>query len=254
MKKRKKLNTLLQKWPKNTVAVYPWFKDNGVSNSLVARYQNSGWIESFGVGAFVRKGDKVNEFGAVFTLQNYLKLPVHIGGPSALSLQGFSHYIKKGYYPIQIFNKCISPIPLWFRKPGVLNVEIYNTNFLPTGIHLIIKEEIGSLPIKISSRERAILEVLYLCPNKFDLVEAFHLVEGLANLRPKVLQELLENCNSIKVKRLACYMFEKVGHDWFRGLDLSRIDLGKGKRNIVERGYYDSKYKIIMPKELKDVN
>lgn len=251
MQKRNKLNTLLQSWPKNTVAVYPWLKDNGISKTLIERYKKSGWVESVGVGAFRRKGDTINEFGALFALQNYLKLPVHIGGLSALNLQGLSHYLRKGTVT-QIFSKKEYTLPLWFRESEFFEVQIFNTDFLPADKYLIINLDVTPYQLKISSRERAILEVLYLCPDKSDLVEAFHLVENLVNLRPKVLQELLENCKSIKVKRLACFLFEKVGHDWFKFLDLSKIDLGKGKRNIVKRGFYDSKYKIIMPKELEN--
>jgi hypothetical protein len=109
------INTLLQKWPKNTVAVYSWLKENGVSRYLAGYYRQSGWLDSFGVGAFIRRGDNVNEFGAVFTLQNYLKLPVHIGGLSALNLQGLSHYLREEFVT-QIFNKYKSPIPSWFKK------------------------------------------------------------------------------------------------------------------------------------------
>ena len=253
MQNETKINTLLQKWPKNTVAVYSWLEENSVSKPLAEYYRKSGWLDSFGVGAFIRRGDKVNEFGALFTLQNYLKLPVHIGALSALNLQGLSHYLREGSIT-QIFNEYKSPIPSWFRKSEFFKVKIYNTRFLPTGKHLVMKLNEGFYQLKISSPERAILEVLYLCPDEFDLVEAFHLVENLVSLRPKVMQELLKNCHSIKVKRLACFMFEKAGHEWFKRLDLSKIDLGSGNRKIVERGAYDSKYKIIIPKDLKDGN
>ena len=47
-------------------------------NAISEYYRKSGWLDSFGVGAFIRRGDKVNEFGALLTLQNHLKLPVHI--------------------------------------------------------------------------------------------------------------------------------------------------------------------------------
>ena len=247
------INTLLQEWPRNTVAVYSWLKDKGISRSLVEYYIKSGWLVAFGAGSFIRKGDVIDEFGALFALQDSLKLPVHVGGISALNLQGISHYMREETR-IQIFNEYKSPIPSWFKKSEEIKVKIYNTNFLPANKHLVTTSKIESYQFKISSRERAILEVLYLCPNEFDLVEAFHLTENLISLRPKVMQDLLENCTSIKVKRLACFMFEKVGHEWFKYLDLSKIDLGSGTRNIVKNGSYDSKYKIIIPKELKDAN
>ena len=74
--------------------------------------------------------------------------------------------------------------------------------------------------------------------------------EGLLNLRPKLLQELLENCNSIKVKRLFLYMASKVNHQWLEFVDRSKIELGTGDRVIVKGGVYISKHRISIPKEL----
>jgi hypothetical protein len=77
-------------------------------------------------------------------------------------------------------------------------------------------------------------------------------MEGLNNLSPNQLQPLLEKCQSVKVKRLFMYLAEKAGHEWFKYLDLNKIDLGKGKRSIVKNGVYVSKYKITVPKELEE--
>jgi hypothetical protein len=46
---------------------------------------------------------------------------------------------------------------------------------------------------------------LYLAPEKFDLVEDYQIMEGMGTLRLAVVQQLLEQCNSIKVKRLPLY-------------------------------------------------
>ena len=152
MQNETKINTLLQKWPKNTVAVYSWLEENSVSKPLAEYYRKSGWLDSFGVGAFIRRGDKVNEFGALFTLQNYLKLPVHIGGLSALNLQGLSHYLREGSVT-QIFNEYKSLIPSWFRKSEFFKVKIYNTRFLPADKHLVMNLNEGFYQLKISSPE-----------------------------------------------------------------------------------------------------
>lgn len=68
------------------------------------------------------------------------------------------------------------------------------------------------------------------------------------NLRPKLVQDLLEICSSIKVKRLFLCLAERIGHEWFHYLDLTKIDLGRGKRSIVKGGRYDSKYQITIPR------
>ena len=75
-------------------------------------------------------------------------------------------------------------------------------------------------------------------------------MEGLNNLRPDLVQNLLENCSSIKVKRLFLYLAEKASHGWVQHIKLDKIDLGSGKRSIVKNGVYNSKYKITVPTEL----
>ena len=42
-------------------------------------------------------------------------------------------------------------------------------------------------------------------------------------------------------------MAEKLNHPWLKFLDLSKVDLGKGKRSLVKGGVYISKYQITVP-------
>ena len=95
------------------------------------------------------------------------------------------------------------------------------------------------------------LECLYLVPKYQEFFECYELMEGLNNLKPILVQSLLENCSSVKVKRLFLYLAEKCDHDWCRFLDLSRVDLGSGKRSLFKNGVYVDKYKITVPKEFE---
>jgi len=72
-------------------------------------------------------------------------------------------------------------------------------------------------------------------------------MEGLATLRPKLVQTLLEHCASIKAKRLFLWAAETVGHSWFAQLDLSKIELGAGNRQLYKGGKMNSKYLITVP-------
>ena len=114
----------------------------------------------------------------------------------------------------------------------------------------IKSQELKTFSINISEPERAILECLYLAPNHIDLVECYQIMEGLVNLRPKTLQELLEQCSSVKVKRTFFYMAKRAGHQWLQLLDREKIDLGKGKRSLVKGGVLDPEFQITLPKEL----
>ena len=86
----------------------------------------------------------------------------------------------------------------------------------------------------------------------FHQTECYELMLGLNNLRPDQVQELLEKCQSVKVKRLFVYMAEKAGHGWMSYVDLKKIDMGIGKRSIVKDGVYVSKYQITVPKTLEE--
>lgn len=97
------------------------------------------------------------------------------------------------------------------------------------------------------------MECLYLTPKDQSLVEAYEIMEGLVNLRPKMVQNLLEGCNSIKVKRLFLYMAEKAGHKWLQFVDRKKVSLGQGDRSIVPNGVYVSKHRISIPKELVSI-
>lgn len=107
--------------------------------------------------------------------------------------------------------------------------------------------EIDGVKIYTSSPEQAILEYLYDLPKREGWDEANYLMEGLMTLRPNVVQMLLADCNSIKVKRLFLYLAEKYDHNWLKRLDVSEIDLGKGKRQIIKGGKLDKKYQITVP-------
>ncbi len=83
-------------------------------------------------------------------------------------------------------------------------------------------------------------------------MDLFHVMEQLTALRPEMVQALLEQNTSVKIKRLFLYMAEKANHSWFNSLELSKIDTGSGKRQLVHVGVYDSKYQIVLPKELTE--
>ncbi len=141
----------------------------------------------------------------------------------------------------------------WFEKYSWAEpVNHVKTSFLPSDNGF---EEFngGVFEIKIASAERAILECLYLTPDKQDLLETYQILSGLVNLRPDLVQALLNDCKSIKVKRLFLYMLKKTNHQWGQFLDLSKVNLGTGDRELVKNGIYDPEFHITVPKELAQI-
>ena len=87
---------------------------------------------------------------------------------------------------------------------------------------------VGEFSMRISSPERAAMEMLYHVPSRQGFDEAERIMESLLTLRPALVQRLLETCNSVKVKRLFVYMAEKTGLPWREEIDMTKIDLGRG--------------------------
>lgn len=78
------------------------------------------------------------------------------------------------------------------------------------------------------------------------------MLEGAASLQPSLLQALLEECNSIEAKRLFLWLSRTVDHAWYRYIDISRVSLGVGKRQIVPGGILDSQFLITVPNEVNN--
>lgn len=246
MQNETNLNQILQKIPHGTVVTSLWLETQGISRSLRNAYKKNGWLKSFGNGAYSKLNDKVEMNGAIYALQEQLGLSFHIGGISALSLQGINHNIAFNRKTF-IYGYRGENIPSWFNNNYKDNIEIIKTEFLPKDIGFVTYSE-KDFSIKISSTERALLEMLYLIPKKNSLDEFIELIDTISVLNPKLMQELLEKCTNIKVKRVFLYVAEKTNFPWFRKIDTSSIDLGTGKRVIEQGGQLDKKYNIVLKK------
>lgn len=237
-----KIHKLFLKWPKGSIATSKWLGTNGFSRQLLRKYRQSGWIASISYGAFAKKGETVDWKGALYAIQSQLNKSVHIGGKTALELQGYGHFVRFKETKVYLFCPVDEILPNWFKNHNWgPKIVLKTTDFLrPT---LGLEEEIfGEFSLKLSSPERAIFEVLHLAPQLQSLEESRYLMENLPRLRPALVQELLEACTSIKVKRLFLFFAKAVGHSWLEDLNLSKIDLGSRKRPIIRQGKLNSKY------------
>ncbi|MBA4145548.1 MAG: hypothetical protein DI538_22205 [Azospira oryzae] len=248
--KESKIKYLLDQHSQGTVLLPSWMESIGISRDLQKVYRKYGWLETIGTGAFKRFNEKITWEGGLYAIQKEAELPIHPGGLTALSFQGLGHYVRMSEEMVYLFSQQKVILPRWFLnyKWGA-KVNYVQTSLLPENVGLT-DFDLKTYSITISAPERAILECLYLAPKEFDLMECYHLMEGLSNLRPKLVTELLEKCSSVKVKRLFLFMAEKAQHQWFNYLDIKKIDLGTGDRSLAKGGTYNSKYGINIPKEL----
>lgn len=253
-----KLNRLFSGWSEGAIYLNSYLKKRGIYDQLLSQYRKSKWVKSVGSGAVARYNDKISIVSGVSALQAQAYMPIHFGGKTALSMLGRSHYLELDMQKVTIFGKKNRKLPAWFKNYSwEAEWEYHTTDFLPYDLGLtevmeVMEVKVDNFTIKISSAARAMLECLYLAPDKQDLVECYQIMESLNNLRPDSVQELLEECSSVKVKRLFVYMADKAEHSWLKYLELDKIDLGSGKRSIVKNGVYVKKYMITIPRELEN--
>ena len=191
------------------------------------------------------------------TLAEHYKSPLWLLGllcvaASALDLRGYSHFVAMGKPTGYLFTEKESRLPGWVTgTEWDMTVKYFTTSVFggDTGLE---NYDLNGAELLISSPERAMMECLHLSPEQFTLLDTYYVMEMMTTLRPTLVQKLLEECTSIKVKRLFLYMAGKAGHSWVNALDTTRVNLGKGVRNISATGKFDSKYQIIIPTELFD--
>lgn len=267
MQKHSKLNSLLRTLRGNEPVSAGWLRRQGYSSSLVARYVRSDWLESPARGAYLRAGGKADWVGLVHSLQQKEDLRLHPGGRFALAWQGSEHYLHfADPPPLTLYGndrppswvsglRLKEPVTWEGRSPFATDLPLLTekTNEQELYEHGLVALQTG-MPeetVAISTVERAMLE---LCAARADtalVLELDALMQALTNLRPDLLQRLLERCTSVQAKRLFLVLAERHAHAWIDRLDLGQIDLGSGKRALVPGGRLDPKYQITLPAELE---
>lgn len=246
---RTKINRLLQNWQPGGLYFSSWLKENGYSDQLLHSYRKTGWFTTLSKGVMRRAGDKLSSFAALSSYNEQMKKGFHIGAHSALELSGFSHYVPMGKPLLMVGHPIEEKVPKWMKNEGFeYHLKFFSTKMIPTN-HLTTFN-LGEYKMLVSVPEKAFLECLHLAPKQYGYLDLFYIMEQLTTFRTKVVQDLLEKTDSIKVKRLFLYMAQKAGHEWFNGIDLSKISIGTGKHQFAENGVYLPEYMITIPKEL----
>lgn len=242
-----KINQLLSKWPKGTIGTSLWMESKGITADLRKSYKESGWIKAVANGAYTRFDDEPSWQGALYAMQNQLQLPIHASALTAIELKGRAHFVPRSEKSrVYFFARRNVTIPKWAASlPDTGRIQIIKTELFADVDEIgLSKHDFGEFAIRISSLERAMMEFLYLVPKTHSTDHARKLMETLTTLRPSLVQELLEGCSSIKVKRLFMALADELEHRWFVQLDKDKIDLGSGKRTIDPGGIYNAKYQI----------
>jgi hypothetical protein len=244
-----KINLIRQVSPKGSIFLSAWLVRKGISTKEQTDYVRSGWIERLSHGIYKFVGDTPTLYSSLASYCNQSNIKYHVGASSALDIMGFSHYVAMGKPQCYIFSSHNHKLPKWFfNNEWDMTMHHFTSDIF--GDIGIVKRNIGDFSLPISSPERAFMECLHLAPEYFSLMDIYYVMEMLNTLRPNLVDKLLHNCTSVKVKRLFLYMAEKANHQWYSDLHLNGVDFGSGPRSFANGGVMNAKYKIVIPKEL----
>ncbi|MCC6615404.1 MAG: type IV toxin-antitoxin system AbiEi family antitoxin [Anaerolineae bacterium] len=275
-----KLNALQADLPSGLLASAAWLRKKGYSDQLLRKYKQGKWLERPARGVYHRPGLPLKWQSVVASPAREMDPPPHIGGITAIELQGRAHFVPLGKdRPVHLWGE--ARLPSWVNAlPGLPRFVFHKDSLFKSAdagrvaTVPVAKEQGGPFDtlsndalrggldvlrwgewdweLPISTLERAILEVLDDVPQHETVEHAKLLLENLRALSPRRLSVLLEDCASIKVKRLFLALAERQNHAWFEALDLGRVTLGAGKRVLEPGGKYDAKYRITLPRDIDD--
>ncbi len=239
------IKQILSESPSGTVLTAKYLNSLGVSYSLMRSYEHSLWLKRISNGAYTKLNEEADISGAIYALQND-GLQVHEGAQSALKDFYSKMHFAKNENVIHLFAPAGTKLPAWFKNVYCGQYSLHLTSFLPDEIGMTERKE-TSFSVQIPALERALLELLYLVPEKVTVQEAYSITETVVSVKTPLMQNLLENCNSVKVKRLLLCFAENAGLQWFDALDVQKISLGSGVRSLEKGGRLYEKYGLVLP-------
>jgi predicted transcriptional regulator of viral defense system len=246
-----KIKQILDAQGTDTLLFSSWLTAQGINRAEQAAYVQSGWLEKVAHGVYKVAGANVSLFSAVSAYNSQLGKQCIIGAETALDIRGYSHYVPMGKPLAFLFTESRAKLPQWFLTTEWDRTIRYHTISLWTDNNLGLEQcEEDGRTLLISSPERAIMECFNRPFIAQTLMDTYYIMEMLTTLRPKLVQQLLEQCSSVKVKRLFLYLAEKANYPWYKAIDTGRVDLGSGRRMISPTGKYVSKYNITIPTEV----
>lgn len=253
----RKLNRLQQELPEGLLADAAWMEAHGYSSALRSQYVRAGWLDSPTRRVYRRSRAPLTWQQVVISLQSLLAHPLAVGGRTALEQQGYAHYLTATMREVHLYGPkrpptwlASLPLDVTFRWHNNLRLFPGDADAAPEPSPVMVSAAGLTLPIRYSSKERAVLELLDELPEHESFHQVDALMEGLSDLSPRRVQTLLETCSNVKVKRLFLFFADRHRHAWRSRLDISRVDLGSGKRVLVKGGKLDSRYNITVPSDL----
>lgn len=251
-------NSLESLLPLEQVATRPWLEKQGFSRHSLDNFLKSGQILALTAGVYARPELPVTWQGLVASLPRLESQPIHVGGLTALQLQGFAQYLNVGASE-QVVLASSGACPAWLERAFTVlsrrliwlgGRRLWNHGWPSKPAVRQLPWQDRGMVLSVAVPEQAFLELLSSAPDHVSLEHAEELLQGLTQLSPARLESLLGECKSIKVKRLFFWLADRQSHAWRKRLDPKMFDLGSGNRVLVKGGRLDPVYHITVPQEL----
>lgn len=247
-----KINWLVSNTSPGSLVLQPWLTANGISYSLAQKYAQSGWLKKLSSGVYYRPSanDEIQPswVDAIQALDVQLHFSVHLAGLSSLTYQGLSHYLQLSKEQVWVGVKNKSSLPKWFREFPQQQWSYSSNHKIQLDPDQDLKVVIiKGKEVKASCPELAAYEVVDAIGKQISFEHAAELFQGLVNLSPRKVQSILERSRSVQTNRVFLFLSHYHDHQWAKRLDETMIELGVGKRQVVEKGRYDERYQITVP-------
>ena len=253
--RQEELNQLV---PPGLIVTRQWLMEQGLSCHALDNQVKSHQFVPLLAGVYTRPYVTLAWQHLVGSLTSVLDTGLHLGGLSALSLQGLGHYLAlSGSVPVHLYGE--RKPPAWTKKVladvkpvwhGTKRLWVEDSEAIVAKHTIDFQWRDDLPPLKVSSPERAYLELLMDLPVNTSFEHADEIMQGLTQLSPRKLAELLSVCKSVKVKRLFFWMADRHVYAWRKKLNVEDYDLGKGKRMIAKSGKLDATYQITVPEAM----
>jgi len=270
-----KLKQLMEAVPQGFMIDTTWLAARNIDRKLAHYYVKNGWLEAATRGLYRRpfasseNQDVITGWKTtVLSIQTLMGYNVHIGGETALRVAGLTHYVQmSGKEAVYLYGNS----PNWLTRLQtdyeliLRSRNLLQDNAAPDlGLEDAFSRQARSQQVKtahmppwewpliISSPERAILEMLNEVPKKASFHAVDMIFEGLSNIRPSLMEDLLGLCRSIKAKRLFFVFADRHNHAWRKYISADKFSLGKGPRSLFDGGKIHPVYRISVPRNFMD--
>ncbi|QDL38487.1 type IV toxin-antitoxin system AbiEi family antitoxin domain-containing protein [Rhodoferax sediminis] len=225
---RTKLNSLYRHWTPGCPLTSEDLAARGISADLAVHYVRAGWMTRLVRGVYSRPNDVLALHPCLILLQRGIE-GLHVGGKSALDWYGVRHYVSQQSM-LHLYGWVAARLPDWFteRFPAEYHRKRLFDEAPDAPLQAGPFEKRSGAP-RVSTPERALLEVLSEVGVRQPLQEARELMESVYSLRVDVLRALLQHCSSVKTVRLCLQLGRELSLPWAAKLDPAQLPTGSGR-------------------------